>query len=108
MQTLEWEGLRERLVLEVQRSLDYYESQMGKNPITRIVISQRQYDTQAMVSALNGMLSAEVTALDLSHVLDGDVELNPEAQQICMSAIGATLRVGKKKSGSQAGAQEAT
>jgi len=107
MKSPEWEGLRDRLILEVQRSLDYYESQMGKSAINRIVISQRQYDTQGMVEALNGMLAAEVTSLDLSGVLDGDVELNPEAQQICMSAIGATLRGGKKTEQTAKNSQEA-
>lgn len=28
----DWEGLRDRLALEIQRSLDYYESQMGLKP----------------------------------------------------------------------------
>lgn len=107
MQTPDWESLRDRLILEVQRSLDYYESQMGKNPITRIVITQRQYDTAAMVDALNGMLTAEVSALDLAETLDGNVELNPEFQQICMSAIGATLRGGNKKPKADAESQEA-
>lgn len=107
MQTPEWDGLRDRLILEVQRSLDYYESQMGKNPVSRIVISQRQYDTAAMVESLNGLLTAEVSALDLSELIDGDVELNPEAQQICMSAIGATLRGSKKKSATESAKQEA-
>lgn len=107
MQTPDWEGLRDRLILEVQRSLDYYESQMGKSPINRIVISQRQYDTQAMVESLNGLLTAQITSLDLSELLDGDVELNPEAQQICMSAIGATLRGGKKKTEAETRTQEA-
>lgn len=107
MQTPDWESLRDRLILEVQRSLDYYESQMGKSPISRIVISQRQYDTAAMVESLNGLLSAEVSSLDLSEMLDGDVELNPEAQQICMSAIGATLRGGKKSAKTDNEKQEA-
>lgn len=106
MQTPDWEALRDRLILEVQRSLDYYESQMGKTPITRIVISQRQYDTEAMVESLNGLLTAQVSALDLSAQLDGDVELNPEAQQICMSAIGATLRVGKPAAKKERGKAE--
>ncbi len=103
MQSMEWESLKDRLVLEIQRSLDYYESQMGQSPITRIVIAQRQHDGAALAEALNDILSAEVTLLNLGEHLESAVTLTTEDQQIGMAAIGAALR-GKsyaKKSGSQ-------
>src|SRR5690606_2176594 len=34
----EWDSLRERLVLEIQRSLDYFESQMGQGQIARLLV----------------------------------------------------------------------
>ena len=40
MQSADWEMLKDRLVLEIQRSLDYYESQMGKSPINKIILIQ--------------------------------------------------------------------
>lgn len=101
MQSIEWEGLKDRLVLEIQRSLDYYESQMGQVPINRIVIAPRQHDGIALAGALNGMLTAEVSVLNLADHLDSAKELSPEYQQVGMAAIGATLR-GKKKSASSA------
>ena len=97
MQSPEWDGLKDRLVLEIQRSMDYYESQMGKSQITRIVIAQRQHDTAEMIETLDGLLAAQVTALDLAEHLQGEVELTPEIQQIYMAAIGATLRGGNKQ-----------
>jgi MSHA biogenesis protein MshI len=96
MKAPDWEVMKDRLVLEIQRSLDYYESQMGKSPINQIVIAPRQYDSIAMAQSLNEMLSGTVSVLDLADDLDSAVELTHEMQQICMPAIGATLRgVGK-------------
>lgn len=107
MQSPEWENLKDRLVLEIQRSLDYYESQMGQSsPINRIVISQRQHDGVALAEALNSMLTAEVSVLNLADHIDGAVELSHEEQQIGMSAIAATLR-GQKKATAEKDEQEA-
>ena len=92
MQSLEWENLKDRLVLEIQRSLDYFESQMSKGQINRIVIAQRQQDTEAMCTALDELLSAQVTALDLTSHINSKIELTPELQQQCAYAIGATMR----------------
>jgi MSHA biogenesis protein MshI len=48
MQSAEWDTLKERLVLEIQRSLDYFESQMGQGEVTQIVIAHRQKDTRGI------------------------------------------------------------
>jgi MSHA biogenesis protein MshI len=92
MQSPEWDILKDRLVLEIQRSLDYYESQMGRGQITQIVIAAQQHDTADLAKALDGLLSAQVSSLDIEDKLDSDVELASETQHICMVAIGATLR----------------
>ncbi|PCJ22360.1 MAG: hypothetical protein COA96_14725 [SAR86 cluster bacterium] len=96
MQSMEWDSLKDRLILEIQRSLDYYESQMGLNQISQIVIAQRQHDGAALAAALNDQLAAQVSVLDIAEHLKGASELAPELQQVCMAAIGATLR-GKKQ-----------
>ncbi len=96
MQSLEWETLRDRLVLEIQRSLDYYESQMGKPPINQVYIAQRQSDSQAMTRTLDEALSARVSCLNLADKLESRVPLNPTLEQVTMAAIGATLRGMKK------------
>lgn len=101
MQSSEWEGLQERLVLEIQRSLDYYESQMGQGQINRVVIAPRQHDGVALASALNDQLAANVSVLDIAEHMDGAGHLNPELQQVCMAAIGATLRGMKSQSKQQ-------
>ena len=107
MQSIEWESLKDRLALEIQRSLDYYESQMGQIPINRIVIAQRQYDGAALAAELNDMLSAQVSVLSLTDHLNSTTQLTPESQQIGMAAIGATLRTNKKPGRSRKPKQEA-
>ena len=46
MQSSEWGDLLERLVLEIQRSLDYYESQMGQRQINRVVCYSTLADSE--------------------------------------------------------------
>ncbi len=101
MQSLEWNNLKDKLVLEIQRSLDYFESQMSKGQITRIVIAQRQQDTDAMCAALNDALTAKVTSLNLAEHIDSEFELTSDLQQHSAYAIGATLRGMKKQEASQ-------
>ena len=107
MQSIEWESLKDRLALEIQRSLDYYESQMGQIPINRIVIAPRQYDGAALAAELNDMLSAQVSVLSLTDQLNSTTQLTAESQQIGMAAIGATLRTNKKSDRSRKPKQEA-
>ena len=97
MQSPAWEGLKDRLVLEIQRSLDYYESQMGRSQITRIVLAQRPDDSADITAELDNMLAAKVANFNLADELDSDVELTPELQQSAFAAIGATLRGSKKQ-----------
>ena len=107
MQTPDWEMLKDRLVLEIQRSLDYYESQMGRNPINKIILTQRQHDSVAMAESLNELLAADVSVLDLAAVLDGKGDLTAEEQQIFMPVIGATLRGIKKPASTDDKSKEA-
>lgn len=96
MKSDDWPTLRDRLILEIQRSLDYYESQMGKGQITHIVIAPRQNDGDAMCQALNELLQAQVSQLNIADFLKGDVELTADLQQLAMTTIGATLRGAKR------------
>ncbi len=96
MQSDDWPSLRDRLVLEIQRSLDYYESQMGKGQINRILIGPRQLDGEAMAEALNELLAAQVSPFNLADYLQSDVAFNSVLQQQALTAVGATLRGAKR------------
>lgn len=92
IQSPEWDSLKDRLALEIQRSLDYFESQMDKGQVNRIIIAQRQNDSAEITKQLDELLSAQVTALNLVDHMQSDISLLPELQQIAGAAIGATLR----------------
>ena len=97
MSSPDWETLKEKLVLEIQRSLDYYESQMGHRQITEMVIAPREADTQRIAETLAEEMAVKVTAMDLSANLAtnlaSNVEFNSSLQQSCMCAIGTALRL---------------
>lgn len=95
MSSQNWEAQRDRLVLEMQRSLDYYESQMGQNPISRLVMAPRAADSAEMAASLSEVMSIPVTVLDMSDQLDLAQGIDPEVKRSCMVAIGAALRSDK-------------
>lgn len=88
----DWEMVRDRLALEIQRSLDYFESQMGQSPITQIMIAPRQKDTESMMNSLADALASPVGMLDFYNDLDAPQEITAETKGACMMAIGAALR----------------
>lgn len=92
METGDWDGLRDRLVLEVQRSLDYYESQMGQNPVSRVMLAPRRSDARALASSLDEAMAANVGVLGFADRLDHDPGIAEETLHACMMAIGAALR----------------
>jgi len=95
MSSYDWEMQRDRLVLEIQRSLDYYESQMGQNPISRIIIAPRPTDSQAMAESLNSVMSMNVGVADLSSAMEISETIDIETQHNCLMAIGGALRTEK-------------
>ena len=83
----------ESLFLEVQRSLDYYESQLGKGIITQLLYSPGLPETAAIGQFLSGQLGLNVAALDLAPlqlVAVVDEELDEQMAR-CAAAIGAAL-----------------
>jgi Tfp pilus assembly PilM family ATPase len=59
----------ENLVLEVQRSLDYYESQLGMCQITQLWIMGGNKDLTPLVDAMQPALSAHIEQPDISFKL---------------------------------------
>lgn len=90
--TDEWAGVKDRLVLEIQRSLDYFEGQMGLPQINRLVLAPRMADSQALIDELNGAMMVPVELMDLNRTLECDGELPLARQQEGLMALGAALR----------------
>lgn len=95
MSSRDWETQRDRLVLELQRSLDYYESQMGQDPISQLVMAPRAADSHEMAASLSEVLSIPVTVLDIAGQIEIAEGIDQDVKRSCMVAIGAALRSDK-------------
>ena len=80
------------IVLEVQRSLDYYESHFAKSAINSLVIAPLPYEIPGMIKYLASALGLQVRLLDLNVLLDMKAPMSNEQQAHCFFAIGAALR----------------
>jgi MSHA biogenesis protein MshI len=80
------------IVLELQRSLDYYERHFDQPPISRIAISPLSDRSRALAAALNRDTGFDVSALDLNTLLGTDAPIEPSVQAACLMAVGAAIR----------------
>lgn len=92
MNSMDWEMQRDRLVLEIQRSLDYYESQMGMDPISQIMLAPRATDSAQMVASLSEVMSVQVDVLDFANSLELAEGLDAAQQHLCAVVLGAAMR----------------
>lgn len=94
---LGWEQLQggdtayEDVLLELQRSLDYYESHYGAGPVRHVVISPPPVPLRGFRSFVEGNLEIPVKELELKGLLPGAPD-DPRAQADGLLAIGAALR----------------
>jgi MSHA biogenesis protein MshI len=90
------EGTRQthfdQVVLEIQRSLDYFESHFREAPVRHVVVAPLSTEVPGLVDYLAANLSAQVSMMDLGHALDCEVEFPPAWQSRCLFTIGAALR----------------
>ena len=82
------------LTLEIQRSLDYFESQLGKGYINRLMLLPMKQDEERTFQGLASGLAVNVQRLDLRELFPGQTAADlPEARQAyCLGAVGAGLR----------------
>lgn len=87
----------ERFVLDIQRSLDYYESQVGKGVAQKIYLMPNVAVELEIEKQIQGMLSQEVISFNCNDYVPFTDEFSPNAMQqaLCLPAIGAVLRGGK-------------
>lgn len=84
----------ENFLLEVQRSLDYYESQQGKGPISEIACSPLGIEGQTVIEFLNEQVSPIVSDNEFEMLFGSGSHLTPEEQQHCFLATGVARRWG--------------
>ena len=80
------------IVLEVQRSLDYYESHFSLPPVSGLVLVPMTQQIPGMMGYIASQLGVPVRMLDLNAYLEGEQSLSDELQSQCLLAIGAALR----------------
>ena len=81
------------LALEVQRSFDYFERQMGQVPPGMLFICGEGVGPEKITDELKRSLSVPVEFLDLSHEANIDLSVMDEGMvQLCLGAIGAAYR----------------
>ncbi len=87
------EQSRDRVELELQRSLDYFDRQFNHLPVSRILVSAP--DSTGLVEFLAAMMGAKVEKLDLSQVMDISAVpalADSEFAAYALPALGAALR----------------
>ncbi len=90
--TPEIEGWLDAIVIEVQRSIDYYESHFTTPPIAGLVIAPLGRELSGMTEYLSGQLGLPCRVLDLSAMIDAREPVSTEVQTQCLPAIAAALR----------------
>lgn len=85
-------GLFDRIVLEVQRSLDYYDSYFRMAPIKDLVMAPLAKPVPGLIEHLDANLSVTPSAMDLDQLLEFEVSVAPEQLHRCFWALGAALR----------------
>jgi MSHA biogenesis protein MshI len=82
------------ITLEIQRSLDYFESQLGKGYLNRLLLAPAGDLTDALYGALSSGLAVNLQQLDLSELVTVDDAQSRNAGTFdrCLVAIGAALR----------------
>ncbi|MBS0396454.1 MAG: hypothetical protein JSR54_17685, partial [Proteobacteria bacterium] len=80
------------VVLELQRSLDYYERHFDQPPITRIAIAPAGTRAAALAEDLSRETGLTVEAFDLNALLECAQPVDPAAQATTLLAVGAALR----------------
>ena len=80
------------ILLELQRSLDYYERQFDQPPITRLGISPAGPLADALAENLSRDTGFHVSVLDLNTLLNCTTPVDPGTQAACLLAVGAAMR----------------
>jgi MSHA biogenesis protein MshI len=84
------------IVLEVQRSLDYYESHFSLPPVSGLVVAPLEENIPGLLGYLGGNLGVPVRLLDLNALMECEETLSDQQQSQCLFAIGAALREEKR------------
>jgi len=83
------EEMLDELLLEIQRSLDYYDSQLHKGSIRNVMLGPTRLDSALVGDHLKDRLGMDITILDLNELFEVKENMSGELQNQCFSAVGA-------------------
>ncbi len=86
------------LVVEVQRSMDYYDSHYTQAPITNLVIAPMPIAVPGMTGYLSSQLGLAVRSFDINDLVDSREPLAGDLQAYFTPIVGAALRQEKQAS----------
>jgi len=81
----------DEVALQVQRSLDHYESHYDCRPVNHLVIGPGEH-SGVLASSLAANLGITVSGLDLGAIFSADSEYSADADAVDLLAVGAALR----------------
>lgn len=80
------------IIVEIQRSLDYYESNFAMPQISSLVITPLAQELPGVADYVSGQLDIPTRILDIQSLIDSELDLDNQMQSQCLLAIGAALR----------------
>lgn len=81
----------DNLALDIQRSLDYYESQLGKSGVSRVYLVSESVEQHHWCDALSQRLPIKAVGFPLAEVIKLESELNTLQQGLLTPAVGIAL-----------------
>jgi MSHA biogenesis protein MshI len=84
------------IALELQRSMDYFESHYEQAPISHLIIAPPDRTANILAEQLASQTAMRIQALQMDRVLELPAEL-PTPDRRCLLAIGAALRTEQRQ-----------
>ncbi len=88
----EAQALLNVITLELQRSLDYYESNFSMPPVAGVILAPMEEAIPTITPYFSSTLGTAVRMLDLNAFLDVEGVMSDRLQAQCFEAIGLALR----------------
>ncbi|MCK5001561.1 MAG: hypothetical protein KAS57_00945 [Gammaproteobacteria bacterium] len=86
------EQIYESIMLELQRSLDFYESEFVRPPISRLVVAPRHPVLQGFCDYVSSHSGMKTELVSFAEIYPDSTVLNDENQTNCLLAIAAASR----------------
>ncbi len=89
---LEVQGMLDSITLELQRSIDYYESNFSMPPVSGVIVAPMEEDLPGVIPYFSSTLGTAVRMLDFNALLEAEGTMSNRLQAQCFDAIGLALR----------------